>query len=64
MDGKAMSAAWKSYMRNHPSHFDGAPSGRYLENRLESAFLAGIVAAEVRARARRPKNLPSGEERR
>lgn len=51
MDGKAMSAAWKLYKREHPSHLADSPSGRYLENRLESAFLAGIVAAEVAHRA-------------
>jgi hypothetical protein len=41
--------AWRAWRQEHSDTFDGAPSGRYLANRIEAAFYDGWNAATKRA---------------
>lgn len=60
MNGKLISIAWELFKKEHPKLFADAASGRYLENRLEVAFQAGIVTAEAVQREAASRQQPHG----
>ena len=47
-DGKAIHDAWTEFVRSELAKqlLDGSPSGKYLANRLEAAFISGWEACK------------------